>query len=378
MYDYIVIGAGSAGCVLAARLTEDPAVKVLLLEAGDKDTAKEIHIPVAFSKLFKGPNDWTYYTQPEPQLANRSLYWPRGKVLGGSSSINAMIYIRGHRTDYDYWLDLGNPGWGYDDVLHYFKKSEDQQRGPGDYHGSGGPLHVSDLVSPNPLGEAFVEAATQCGYARNPDFNGMSQEGFGPYQVTQYKGKRWSAAAAFLHPAMSRPNLTVLTDVQVFDIIFEAKRAVAVSFQQGNGSRQEHADREVILCAGTIGSPQLLMLAGIGPAEHMRTLDIPVLCNLPGVGANLQDHPAVPVAYECTQPVSLADAESLKNLARYMTMKKGPLTSNVAEAGGFLKISSAAPAPDLQYHFGAGYYREHGFQKHNGHAFTLAPRRFVH
>ncbi|MBZ5533931.1 MAG: choline dehydrogenase [Acidobacteriia bacterium] len=373
MFDYIIIGAGSAGCCLAGRLSEDPAVKVLLLEAGGKDTAKEIHIPAAFSKLFKGPCDWTYFTQPEPQLANRSLYWPRGKVLGGSSSINAMIYIRGHRYDYDHWRDLGNPGWGYADVLPYFKKSEDQQRGASDYHGAGGPLHVSDLVSPNPLSEAFLEAATQCGHQRNPDFNGATQEGFGFYQVTQFHGKRWSAAAAFLHPVMSRPNLTVRTDVQVFDIIFEGKRAAAVSFQHGNASQQERATREIILCAGAIGSPQLLMLSGIGPAEHLRLLDIPVLCDLPGVGANLQDHPAVPVAYECTQPISLADAESLKNLARYMTMKKGPLTSNVAEGGAFLKIASSSPAPDLQFHFGPGYYHEHGFQKVKGHAFTFGP-----
>jgi choline dehydrogenase-like flavoprotein len=373
MYDYIIIGAGSAGCVMAARLSEDPSVKVLLLEAGGKDSAKEIHIPAAFSKLFKGPNDWTYYTQPEPQLGNRSLYWPRGKVLGGSSSINAMIYIRGHRYDYDQWRDLGNPGWGYSDVLPYFKRSEDQQRGADDYHGVGGPLHVTDLISRNLLSDAFVEAATQCGFPRNPDFNGATQEGFGPYQVTQFQGKRWSAAAAFLHPAMSRPNLTVRTDVQVFDIIFEKKRAAAVSFQHENSSQQERVAREIILCAGSIGSPQLLMLSGVGPAEHLRTLDIPLICDLPGVGANLQDHTAVPVAYQCTQPVSLADAESLKNLARYMTMKKGPLTSNVAEAGAFLKVASTAPAPDLQFHFGPGYYHEHGFQKYQGHAFTLGP-----
>lgn len=373
MYDYIIVGAGSAGCVLANRLSEDPSIKVLLLEAGGPDTRKEIHIPVAFSKLFKTPCDWAYYTEPEPQLGRRNLYWPRGKVLGGSSSINAMIYIRGHQYDYDHWRDLGNPGWGYRDVLPYFKKSEDQENGPSEYHGTGGPLHVSNLRSANPLSEAFVEAGEQSGFRRNPDFNGAEQEGFGVYQVTQWQGKRCSAAAAFLRPAMKRPNLTVRTGVQVFDIIFEKRRAIAVSFQQGGGSTQEHAEREIILCAGAIGSPQLLMLAGIGPADHLRTLGIPVTCDLPGVGANLQDHPAVPVVYHCTQPISLANAETLKNLATYLCFKKGMLTSNVGEAGGFITSNSSFPAPDIQFHFGPGYYVEHGFTTFEGHAFSVGP-----
>src|SRR6516225_7345917 len=292
MYDYIIIGAGSAGCVMANRLSEDPSVKVLLLEAGGKDKASEIHTPVAFSKLFKGPNDWAYYTEPEGRLGNRSLYWPRGKVLGGSSSLNAMIYIRGHRSDYDQWRDLGNPGWGYSDVLPYFKKAENNQRGASEYHGASGPLHVSNPRSLNPLSQVFVDAAEQAGFKRNPDFNGATQEGFGLYQLTQWQGKRHSAAAAFLRPAMSRPNLTVRTKVQAFDIFFEGKRAALVSFRDGGGSKQERAEREIIVCAGAISSPQLLMLSGIGPAEHLRTLDIAVLCDLPGVGAKLQDRPS--------------------------------------------------------------------------------------
>jgi choline dehydrogenase-like flavoprotein len=373
IYDYIIVGAGSAGCVLANRLTEDPKVKVLLLEAGGPDARKEVHIPVAFSKLFKTPCDWAYYTEPEPQLGNRGLYWPRGKVLGGSSSINAMIYIRGHRYDYDHWRDLGNAGWGYQDVLPYFRKSEAQENGASEFHGTAGPLHVTNLRFVNPLSEAFVAAAGQCGYPRNPDFNGAQQEGFGLYQVTQFQGKRCSAADAFLNPARRRPNLTVRTGVQVFDIIFEKRRAVALSIQQGQGSTQERAEREIILCAGAIGSPQLLMLAGIGPADHLRSLGIPVTLHLPGVGANLQDHVAVPLVYECTQPVSLANAESVKSLARYMCFKDGMLTSNVAEAGGFTTTSSSAPAPDLQFHFGPGYYVNHGFAKFKGHAFTLGP-----
>lgn len=373
MFDYIIIGAGSAGCVLANRLTEDPAVKVLLLEAGGPDTRKEIHMPVAFSKLFKTSCDWAYYTEPEPKLANRNLYWPRGKVLGGSSSINAMIYIRGHRYDYDHWSDLGNPGWSYDEVLPYFKKSERNETGASRFHGGDGPLHVSNLRFINALSEAFVRAAEQAGYPRNPDFNGEQQDGFGFYQVTQCQGKRCSTAFAFLKPAMSRPNLTVRTDVQAFDIIVERGRATGVSLQQGNGSIQEHAEREIILCAGAIGSPHLLMVSGIGPADHLRSLGIPLACDLPGVGENLQDHASLPVAYKCKQPISLASAETLSNLLRYMFSKKGMLTSNVAEAGGFLTVLPGSPAPDLQFHFGPGYYVDHGFQKIEDHAFTLGP-----
>jgi choline dehydrogenase len=373
MYDYIIVGAGSAGCVLASRLSEDPKVKVLLLEAGGPDNRKECHIPVAFSKLFKTACDWAYYTEPEPILGNRNLYWPRGKMLGGSSSMNAMIYIRGHRSDYDGWRDLGNPGWSYRDVLPYFKKSEKQQNGSSEYHGDSGPLAVSNLRSPNPLSQAFIEAAEQCGFPRNRDFNGESQEGFGFYQVTQCEGKRCSTADAFLKPAMSRPNVKVKTGVQVFDIIFERKRAIALSVQQDNGSVQEYAEREIILCAGTIGSPQLLMMAGIGPAEHLRNLGIPVLLDLPGVGSNLQDHPAVPIAYQCTQPISLLNAETLSGLARYMVFKDGMLTSNVAEAGGFVRTRADSPAPNLQFHFGPAYYVDHGFQKSKHHAFTLGP-----
>jgi choline dehydrogenase len=373
MYDYIIIGAGSAGCVLASRLSEDSQVKVLLLEAGGPDTRKEIHIPVAFSKLFKTSCDWAFYTEPEQHMEKRNMYWPRGKVLGGSSSINAMIYIRGHQSDYDRWRDLGNPGWGYADVLPWFRKSEDQENGPSEYHGKGGPLHVMNLRCINPLSEAFLEAAEQAGYKRNSDFNGAQQEGFGFYQVTQFEGKRCSAAAAFLHPVMKRPNLAVRTGAQVFDIIFEKNRAIAVSVQQGEGSTQEHAEREVILCAGAIGSPQLLMLAGIGPADHLRAMGVPVQCDLPGVGSNLQDHPACPVVYQCTQPITLANAETVKSLAKYMCFKNGMLTSNVAEAGGFVNLDATTTVPNVQFHFGPGYYVDHGFATFKGHAFTLGP-----
>jgi choline dehydrogenase len=301
------------------------------------------------------------------------LYWPRGKVLGGSSSINAMIYIRGNRADYDHWSDLGNPGWSYEDVLPYFKKSEKQQRGASEYHGENGPLCVSDLRTVNPLSEAFIQAGEEAGFKRNPDFNGAVQEGFGFYQLTQSNGQRHSAAGAFLKPALLRPNLTVRTKAHVFGICFEGRRASIVSFQDANSSRQERAEREIILCAGAIGSPQLLMLSGLGPAQHLREFNIPVVCDLPGVGQNLQDHACTGVVFECTKPVSLASAESLSSLFRYLCFKKGPLTSNVAEAGAFIRTKADCQYPDLQFHFGVGYFVEHGFQKYEGHAFTFGP-----
>lgn len=373
MYDYIIVGAGSAGCVLANRLSEDPSIKVLLLEAGGPDSRREIHIPVAFSKLFQTPCDWAYYTDAEPQLENRKLYWPRGKVLGGSSSLNAMIYIRGHRRDYDRWAELGNPGWSYDEVLPYFKKSQNQERGPSEYHGTGGPLNVCDLRCANPLSQAFVEAAVEAGFARNSDFNAASQEGFGLYQVTQQNGRRHSAADAFLHPAMGRPNLKVLTAVHASGILFDGKRAIGVSFHQGEGSRQERAEREVIVCAGAVGSPQLLMLSGIGPAGHIRQFSIPMVCDLPGVGKNLQDHPSVGLIYLSLAPVSLLNTEKLSSSLRYLCFKDGPLTSNVGEAGGFVKVSSASPTPDIQFHFGPGYFKNHGLETIAEHAFSFGP-----
>jgi choline dehydrogenase len=284
-----------------------------------------------------------------------------------------MIYIRGHRSDYDQWRDLGNAGWGYSDVLPCFKKAENNQNGASEYHGASGPLHVSNPRSLNPLSEVFVEAAEEAGFNRNPDFNGATQEGFGTYQLTQCQGQRNSAAAAFLRPAMSRPNLTVRTNVQAFNILFEGKRAALVSFQDGHGSKQERAEREIIVCGGAIGSPQPAHAFRNRAGRASADAGLPVLCDLPGVGANLQDHPAVPVAYECTQPISLASAETIANLIRYMAFKTGPLTSNVGEAGGFVKASTSCPTPDVQYHFAPGYFIEHGFQRIKEHAYSFIP-----
>jgi choline dehydrogenase len=372
-YDYIIVGAGSAGCVLAARLTEDSAARVLLLEAGGRDTAREIHIPAAFSKLFKTDVDWNYSTEPEPHLNYRRLYWPRGKVLGGSSSINAMIYIRGNAADYDTWKNLGNQGWGFADVLPYFKKSENRERGVSDFHGAGGPLNVADLALVNPLTHAFIAGAKEIGIAANEDFNGATQHGVGLYQVTQKNRQRHSAADAYLRAARGRPNLQVETGAHTTRVLIENGRASGVAFLQDGMQRQARANGEVILAGGTVNSPQLLMLSGVGPAEPLSRLGIPVVLDLPGVGANLQDHPMVSVGYLCTQPISLDGAETLANLLRYLIFKKGPLTSNVAEAGLFTRSREGRDVPDIQLLFGPAYYRGHGLMRRKENCFGFGP-----
>lgn len=372
-YDYIVVGAGSAGCVLAARLTEDPAARVLLLEAGGRDSAREIHIPAAFSKLFKTGVDWNYSTEPEPHLHNRRLYWPRGKVLGGSSSINAMIYIRGNPGDYDHWSELGNAGWGFADVLPYFKKSENQERGASEYHGVGGAVNVADPGCVNPLTRAFLAAAEEIGIAANADFNGSAQDGAGLYQLTQKNGRRWSAADGYLKPARGRDNLTVITEAHATRVLVEKQRAIGVAFLREGVPEEAYASAEVILAGGTVNSPQLLMLSGIGPAEELRALGISTIHDLPGVGKSLQDHPMVSVGYLCTQKISLDGAETLGNLLRYLIAKSGPLTSNVAEAGLFLRTRKGLAAPDLQLLFGPAYYRGHGLVRRKEHCFGFGP-----
>ncbi len=372
-YDYIIVGAGSAGCVLAARLSESRETSVLLLEAGGPDTRREIRIPAAFSKLFKSQLDWNYSTEPQSNLHGRALYWPRGKVIGGSSSINAMIYIRGNPRDYDEWEHLGNPGWSYRDVLPYFLRAEDQQHGASEFHGAGGPLRVEDLRSVNPLSRAFVDAAVEAGLHENDDFNGSEQEGAGCYQVTQKRGRRWSAADAYLRPARSRPNLTVLPQAHVTQILLAKNRATGVEYVRNGREHAVYADREVLLCGGAVNSPQLLLLSGVGPARQLEDLGIEVAMDLPGVGESLQDHMFLPVAYTCTKPITLAKAESLSSFLAYFLFRRGMLTSCVAEAGAFLRTRPDADRPNLQYHFGPVYYLNHGFDRPPGHGFSIGP-----
>ena len=371
--DYVIVGAGSAGCVLAGRLSEDPKVHVALLEAGGPDDGREIHIPAAFSKLFKSPLDWNYATQPQEHLHGRALYWPRGKVIGGSSSINAMIYIRGNAADYNTWEAQGNPGWSFGEVLRYFLKSEDQARGRSELHGVGGPLRVEDLRTVNPLSRAFVEAAVAAGLPANSDFNGPRQDGAGIYQVTQKRGRRCSAADAFLHPARGRSNLTVVSHAHATQIVLEENRATGIEYVSNGQEYTVRAEREVILCGGAVNSPQLLMLSGIGPAEHLEQHGIAAVLDLPGVGENLQDHLFLPVAFESKRAVSLANAESIGSVLNYMLFRRGMLTSCVAEAGGFLRTRPDLAAPNLQYHFGPVYYLKHGFERPEGHGFSIGP-----
>jgi len=376
-FDYIIIGAGSAGCVLAARLSEDAGTRVLLLEAGGPDAAPEVRIPAAFSKLFKSSVDWDLATDPEPHLGGRRLYWPRGKMLGGSSSLNAMIYMRGNHLDYEHWKDLGNEGWGFQDVLPYFKRSENQERGASLYHGTGGPLNVADLRYVNPLTEAFLAAAEEIGIPHNSDFNGAKQEGAGLNQVTQKNGSRHSAADAYLRPALARRNLTVRTGAHATHVLLEGNGAVGAAYLRHGASEQARASREVILAGGTIHSPQLLLLSGIGPAEELQRIGIAPVHNLPGVGKNLHDHPMVSVGYRCKQPLSLASAETLPNFLRYHFFKRGPFVSNVAEAGIFIHTRDGEPIPDMQLLFGPAYYRNHGLERRKDHAFGFGPTLIV-
>jgi choline dehydrogenase len=349
-YDYVIVGAGSAGCVLANRLSEEQDVSVLVIEAGPPDDKENIHVPAAFGSLLKTDVDWDYATMPEPGCNNRMMYMPRGKTLGGSSSINAMVYIRGAQVDYDGWRDLGNPGWGYDEVLPYFKRSEDNERGETEYHGVGGPLSVSDSRSNNPMADAWVEAALATGLDPNDDFNAASQDGVGRYQLTQRNGMRCSTAAAFLHPVAERPNLTIETRTHVHRFLLDGTRAIGVAGERDGELVEFVAEREVLLCAGAYNSPQLLLLSGIGSADDVATRDIEVVLDLPGVGRNLQDHVQIGGIWTTEEPVSLILGAEPEQQEAFAQRGEGPLTSNVAESGGFWRSSPELPAPDLQFH----------------------------
>ena len=353
-FDFVVIGAGSAGCVLANRLTESGRHRVLLLEAGGPDRNLWIHIPLGYGKNFTNPNvNWLYTSEPGEATGSRRIAQPRGKVLGGTSSINGLVYIRGQREDYDRWRDLGNAGWGYDDVLPYFRKSEDQQRGADAYHGVGGPLTVSDPSEPHPLCEAYIAAAEQCGYPRNPDFNGARQEGFGYVQMTLRNGLRSSTATGFLRAARRRGNLTVITRAHATRILFSGKRATGVEYLHQGRKCSVNARCEVILAGGAFNSPQLLQLSGLGPAGLLRDFGIGVIADMPGVGANLQDHYNGRVVYQSTEAFTLNDVvnnfgRGMVEALRYVFLRKGFLTMGASYAAGFLRTGPAVTTPDIQ------------------------------
>jgi choline dehydrogenase len=369
--DYIIVGAGSAGCALANRLTEDPNVSVLLLEAGGPDKKQEIQIPAAFPKLFKTECDWAYETEELEHMNSRRMFWPRGRVLGGSSSINAMVYSRANRSDHDRFSEFGVEGWSYDDILPYYKKSENNERGASEFHGAGGELNVADLRCVNLLTHRFVEAAQGAGLKYNNDLNGASQEGVGYLQVTQKNGKRHSAAAAFLKPALSRPNLTVRTGAHVTRLLFDKNKVIGVEFVRDGKTEQTRVNREVLLSGGSINSPQTLMLSGVGPADHLRAMDIPVIADLPGVGQNLMDHLLIGIEYECREPIGLHKADNVKNILKYLLFKRGPLTSNVGEAAAFLKTDSSQPAPNIELIFAPVFYMDNGFKNPDLHGFSI-------
>ncbi len=370
MYDYVIVGAGSAGCVLAARLSEDPDVSVALLEAGPPDVNENIHVPLGYLQLGGTEVDWDYHSAPERMCNGRRITLPRGRVLGGCSSTNAMVYIRGNHLDYDEW---GVPGWSWADLRPYFLRAEDNERGASEWHGAGGPLPVSEPRSHNRMTAAFVDAGEQAGLPRNPDFNGAGQDGVGLYQVTQRGGMRASAAVAYLHPAMQRPNLTVLPHTHARRILFEGNRAVGVEASRFGEAQELRSQREVILAAGAYNSPQLLMLSGVGPAEHLTMREVEVRLDQPQVGQNLSDHPATQLVWTTPEPESLLLALEPAAMEEYESSRTGPFASNFAEAGGFARVEPGAPAPDVQFHVVPLQIVDEGMRDPEAHGLWVSP-----
>ncbi|WP_205695551.1 GMC family oxidoreductase [Conexibacter sp. SYSU D00693] len=372
--DYVIVGAGSAGCVLANRLSADPGNRVVLLEAGGKDSHPNIKIPAAFANQFETKLDWNFATEPEPHVDGRSLYIPRGKSLGGCSSMNAMLYVRGRPLDYALWEAEGAEGWGWDDVLPYFLRSEGNVRGASEFHGAHGELFVSEQRSPRQINRRFIESSVAAGIPQVPDYNGPEQDGVSMFQVTQRNGRRWSTADAFLKPVMHRDNLQVITNATVLGVELSGDRATGVRYRDKRGREQVvHATAEVILSAGAIGSPQILMLSGIGPADHLGEVGIQVRHELDGVGQNLQDHPFLTCLFEVSDEQTLYGADKPKNLAEWALRRTGPLSSTVAEVCAFVRTRPGLPAADIQYHMGAAYFEDHGRETFDGHAVVIAP-----
>jgi choline dehydrogenase len=353
--DYVIVGAGSAGCVMAARLSENPANRVVLLEAGGHDRHFWIHVPLGYGKTITDPRvNWCYETEPDPNLNGRRVFWPRGKVLGGSSSINGLVYIRGQQQDFDHWRQLGNTGWSFDDVLPYFRRAEDQTRGESELHGTGGPLAVSDMQEDDPISQAFIKSALDLGFPRNDDFNGAVQEGVGYYQLTTRNGRRCSTAVGYLRPAMKRGNLQVITNALTERVLLQGHRATGVMFRRGGQAQTVLAAREVILCGGAINSPQLLLLSGIGPAQHLTDIGITVAHDLPGVGQSMQDHYQARIVCKCRFPITVNDImlskpRMLQTGLQYLLFRKGPLTVAAAQAGLFARTRQELATPDVQF-----------------------------